>query len=364
MSFNKIFPCVVPAIIIRIAIVMVVSTCLGVQSLAFAASKKSSVKAADLVKDGQLINLTSEKYLELFRELREKHNFSSEELGIIFNKPVISKKVLEYMDKPWEAMPYYKYSKLFITQRNIVKGRELLIQYRTLLDQVEKKFGVDREIVMAIWAIETRYGTNQGDFGVLRTLNTLFDAYPRRSSFFRNQLIHFLLLCRENNVDPHTIKGSYAGAFGQTQFIPSSFRAYAVSFDGNPIKDVWGSVPDVLASIANYLHHHHFVLDKPVYAELGNQLLDKQLVVAFDKGRKGRVDWELVHKKQNNSIPPAYGKGQLSIVGLELVPSAQPAMRYVAGYPNFIAITEWNHSNRYAMAVTELAESFRDDLTR
>lgn len=338
-----------------IACVLVVQT----SGICEGASKNGRLKAADLVEEGQLIDLRSEKYLQLFRELKEKHHFSEKELADIFQGLTISKKVLVYMDRPWEAMPYHKYSKLFITQGNITKGRELLERYKSLFDKVEAEFGVDREIVLAIWAIETKYGSNQGSFGVLRTLNTLFDAYPRRSDFFRKQLIHFLLLCRENNVDPEKIQGSYAGAFGQTQFIPSSFRAYAVNFDANPSKDVWNSVPDVLASIANYLHHHHFVLNKPIYAEIGNELRDPRLVTAFEGGRKARVSWELVHETQEKNILPAYGKEQISVVGLELAPPAQPDMRYVIGYDNFIAITEWNHSNRYAMAVTELAEHFR-----
>ncbi|MDH4318165.1 MAG: lytic murein transglycosylase [Desulfobulbaceae bacterium] len=325
-----------------------------------AATNNGQLKAADLVEEGQLIDLRSDKYILLFRELKQKHHFTEKELADTFQGLTISKKVLEYMDRPWEAMPYHKYSNLFITQENITKGRELLDRYKSLFDKVEAKFGVDREIVLAIWAIETKYGSNQGSFGVLRTLNTLFDAYPRRSDFFRKQLIHFLLLCRENNVEPREIQGSYAGAFGQTQFIPSSFRAYAVNFDENPSKDVWNSVPDVLASIANYLHQHHFVLGKPIYAEIGNELRDPRLVTAFEEGRKSRVTWEVVHEAQEKNIPPAYGNAQISVVGLELAPPAQPDMRYVIGYDNFIAITEWNHSNRYAMAVAELAEHFRE----
>ena len=211
---------------------------------------------------------------------------------------------------------------------------------------------------MAIWGVETRYGIRQGNFDVLQTLNTLFDAYPRRSDFFRTQLIDFLLLCRENGMDPHGVKGSYAGAFGQTQFIPSSFRQYAVSFDGDNKRDVWDSVPDVLASIANYLKRYSWTLDGPVYAELGNTLNDPQLVAAEQKGRKERIALDLVRRAQNPSLPMSPQNKPVTIIGLELVPGGTHAKRYVVGYPNFQAITEWNHSNRYAMAVTELAEAF------
>lgn len=317
-------------------------------------------KAADLVQDGQLINLQQPKYKELFRELEQKHHFSTEELRQIFTGQKISKKVLELMDRPWEAKPYYKYFPLFITAQNILTGKAKLREHKELLDRIERKFGVNRETIVAIWAVETRYGTNQGDFNVLQTLNTLFDAYPRRADFFREQLVHFLLLCKENKVDPHTVNGSYAGAFGQTQFIPSSFRDFAVSFDGDQKRDVWNSVPDVLASIANYIQKHGWVLNTPVYAELGHELKDRRLIETFKQDRKGRIAWQIVRDTQRSNLPPSPGGRPLSIVGLELDPQqSTQTFRYVAGYPNFQAITEWNHSNRYAMAVTELAEAFK-----
>lgn len=326
----------------------------------FAPSSAHAIgKAADLVEDGQLINLQSDRYRALFQELENKYDYKHAELDRLFAGVKIGKRVLELMDKPWEAQPYYKYSKLFITPSNIAAGKEKLKEHAELLGKIEEQLGVDREIVVAIWAIETRFGANQGSFDVFSTLNTLFDAYPRRSPFFREQLIHFLLLCRENDVDPHSVKGSYAGAFGQTQFIPSSFREYAVSFDGDERRDVWNSVPDILASIANYLRRHHWTLDGPIYADLGNELNDIQLIDAQAKGRSGRVSLDTVKKTQRADVPATVNKdNQVAIIGLELPPEAGAKMRYVAGYQNFVAITRWNNSNRYAMAVIELAEAF------
>jgi len=314
--------------------------------------------AADLVVDGQAIDLKQDKYRQLFAELSQKHRFTAEELQAIFQGQTINRQVLVLMDKQWEAKPYYAYAPLFLTPENIRGGKEQLRQHKALLDRIEAAFGVDREVVVAIWGVETRYGARQGNLDVLRTLNTLFDAYPRRADFFRQQLIDFLLLCRENGIDPHGVMGSYAGAFGQTQFIPSSFREYAVSFDGDSKRDVWGSVPDVLASIANYLKRCHWTLDGPVYAELGQMLNDPHLAAAEEKGRKARVELDLVRRAQNRPLPISPQNRPVTIVGLELEPGGPSAKRYVAGYPNFQAITEWNHSNRYAMAVSELAEAF------
>ena len=312
-------------------------------------------KAADLVKDGQLIDLKQAKYKIMFKELEQKHHFKPDELQRIFKEQKISQRVLELMDQPWEAKPYYQYFPLFLTPKNILTGRMKLKKHKELFDRIEKKYGVNREVITAIWGIETRYGSNQGDFNILQTLNTLFAAYPKRSKFFGEQLIHFLILCKENGIDPHTAKGSYAGAFGQAQFIPTSFQSYAVSFDGNDQSDLWNSVPDALASIANYLKHHGWILDTPVYAELGNKLKGKELIAAMKKGRKGRVPWQLVHDLQRADIPSAPKGTPLSIIDLQLTPKQS---RYVAGYPNFHAITEYNHSNMYGMAVSELAESF------
>lgn len=337
---------------------VVLTSCILLNSPAIQAA---GPKAADLVQDGQPIDLQQKKYRQLFKELKEKHHFTDQQLQSIFKGQKISRRVLELMDKQWEAKPYYKYRPLFITEKTIATGKKKVREYSELLAGIEEKFGVDREVVIAIWGIETRYGTHQGGFNVLQTLNTLFDAYPRRSSFFRKQLVHFLVLCRENNVDPRSIQGSYAGAFGQTQFIPSSFRAYAVSFDGDDKRDVWHSIPDILASIANYLKQFNWTLHAPIYADLGHTLKDQRLVAAKLKGRKGKVAWTIVRDVQNSDIPPSPKNAPLTIVGLKLTPGGKNAVRYIAGYPNFQAITQWNHSNRYAMAVTELAEAIKGE---
>ena len=313
---------------------------------------------ADLVEDGQLINLQQEKYQQLFAELSQKYQFNNLELQEIFKGQAINRQVLVLMDKQWEAKPYYQYAPRFVTPENIREGKAKLAQHKQLLDRIEATFGVNREVVVAIWGVETRYGASQGKFDVLQTLNTLFDAYPRRSEFYRKELIAYLLLCRENGVDPHGIRGSYGAAFGQTQFIPSSFREYSVSFDGDDKRDVWHSVPDILASIANYLKRSKWTLNAPVYGELGHVLKDPLLVAAELKGRKELVPFEVVRKMQNPDLPLSPQNRSLTIIGLELPPGGEFPKRYVAGYPNFQAITEWNHSNRYAMAVTELAEAF------
>lgn len=315
--------------------------------------------AADLVEDGQRINLNQEKYDNLFLELTRDHHFSQTELDTLFKGVSIKRRVLVLMDKQWEAKPYYQYRPLFITNSVIRKARKKLRKHIKLLQRIEKELGVDREIVIAIWGVESRFGSHSGGFNVFQTLNTLFDAYPRRSDFFRKQLVEFLILCRDNNYNPLTIQGSYAGAFGQTQFIPSSFREYAVSFDGDERCDVFNSIPDILASIANYLQHFHWTLNAPLYIDIGSELKGAKVIKANLKGRKGLINFLEIQREQSVALPIPHEQRALTIVGLEIAPDKGGGKRYVAGYPNFQAITQWNHSNRYAMVVSELAEAIK-----
>lgn len=341
--------CTLP-VLSALAVVWLLLTC----AVLFAEEDK---KAADLVEDGQAIDLANSRYQELFAELKQKHNFTQADIDTMFKGVSINRRVLELMDKQWEAKPYFKYHPLFITWSMISTGKRQLEQHRELLDKIEKELGVEREVLVAIWGIESKFGNNHGAFNMFETLNTMFDAYPRRSKFYRQELIEYLLLCRENSVDPKSVNGSYGGAFGQTQFIPSSFRAYAVDFDKDGKRDVWQSIPDVLASIANYLKQHGWTYATPIYHEIGGTLKSESLREAYKKGRKGLVPLQEMAKVQEIALPASPGDKPLTVVGLEL--DEEGGMRYVAGYPNFQAITRWNNSNRYAMAVTELAEQLK-----
>lgn len=320
---------------------------------------EEKIPAADRVKDGQKIDLNQNKYKLLFQELEQTELFAKGALDATFKGVKIKRKVLVLMDTQWEAKPYYEYRPRFITKSVIKKAKKKLKKHKKILDRIEQEIGVDREVVIAIWGVESRFGTYSGGFNVFQTLNTLFDAYPRRSDFFRKQLIEFLILCKENGYNPRMIKGSYAGAFGQTQFIPSSFRTYAVSFDGDERRDVFDSIDDILASIANYLHSFHWALHAPLYVDIGKTLKGPEVLRANSKGRKGLVDYLTVQKEQSISLPIPPEKRSLSIVTIEKDPKIGGGKRYIAGYPNFQAITEWNHSNRYAMAVSELAEAIK-----
>ncbi|MEO5351440.1 MAG: lytic murein transglycosylase, partial [Magnetococcus sp. YQC-3] len=165
-------------------------------------------------------------------------------------------RVLRLMDRQAEAKPYYLYRKNFINEQRIQRGRALLREHRTLLQRIRQQFDVPPEIVVTLWGVESDFGRSAGDLSVLRTLYTLAAHYPRRAPFFREELRHFLLLCREEGWDPHEPEGSYAGAFGQMQMMPSTLRTYGVDFNNDGKRDVFNDTGDILASIASFLARH------------------------------------------------------------------------------------------------------------
>ncbi len=314
-------------------------------------------QTAAAAQKSQPININSPTYRKLFTELEEKHLFSRQELQKLFTDTTINPKVLRLMDKQWgKPLPWYKYKKRFITTATITKGKNYLQKYRSLFDGIEQKFGVNREVIVAIWAIETRFGSNCGSFNMFRSLNTLFAAYPRRSSFFRQELIDYLLLCRDNGLDPKTVNGSYAGAFGQAQFMPSSYRRYAVDYDGDGRIDLLESKEDIFASIANYLSEFGWKFNTPTFIDIGAELKSAGLIAASLRGRKGKISWQTVAKDQQLSLPPSPDDKPLTVACLEKTPRGDK--RCIAGYPNYQAILHYNHSLKYATVVSSLAAAF------
>ncbi len=314
-------------------------------------------QAAEAAQKSQAIDINSPAYQKLFTELEEKHLFSRQELQQLFADTTINPKVLRLMDKQWgKPLPWYKYKKRFVTAATINKGKSYLQKYRPLFDGIEQKFGVNREAIVAIWAIETRFGSNCGNFNMFRSLNTLFAAYPRRSSFFRQELIDYLLLCRDNGLDPKTVVGSYAGAFGQAQFMPSSYRRYAVDYDGDGRIDLLQSKADIFASIANYLSEFGWEFNTPTFIDIGTELKSAALIATSLRGRKGKIRWQTVAKDQQISLPSSPGDKPLTVACF--AKTSRGDKRCIAGYPNYQAILHYNHSLKYATVVSTLATAF------
>jgi len=194
---------------------------------------------------------------KIMQELVEIHGFEKSYVEDVFKNATKQQKIIDSISKPAEfTWTWERYKKLFIEDKRIRNGKKFIKQNIDTLRRAEQEFGVPKEIIVSILGVETRYGKIMGSYRVIDSLTTLGFDYPRRSAFFKDELIKFFLLTRENNLDIYSIKGSYAGAMGYGQFISSSYRAYAVDFDGDNKADLFNSVDDAIGSIANYLKVH------------------------------------------------------------------------------------------------------------
>ena len=176
----------------------------------------------------------------------------------LFQSVEIKEDILKRISSPAEGLPWYKYRKIFMTEARINGGVKFWRENEPALTAVEKQTGVPAEIIIAIIGVETLYGQKTGNYRVIDALSTLAFAYPPRSKFFLSELENFLLLCRDEHINPLEPTGSYAGAMGMPQFMPSSFRTYAVDFDNDNHRDIWHNKSDVIASVANYFVKHQW----------------------------------------------------------------------------------------------------------
>ena len=195
--------------------------------------------------------------------MSEKHGFSREALKTLFEQVEIKQNILDSMNRPGEARPWSAYRQQFVTEPSARRGSRFWRRHQRALTRAQKKFGVDPAVIVAIIGVESRYGRAAGGNRTLDALTTLTLEYPRRAAFFRRELIQFLLLAREQRVNPLAIKGSYAGAIGAAQFMPSSYRNYAIDFDADGRADLMGSRADAIGSVANYLKKHGWKAGEP-----------------------------------------------------------------------------------------------------
>ena len=288
-------------------------------------------------------------------EMVEKHGFARETLMSQFASAKRLDGVLEAIAKPAEKVLTWKeYRPIFITAKRISRGNEFLQENRETLMRAEKEFGVPAEIITAIIGVETFYGRLSGKTQVFDSLVTLGFDYPPRARFFRSELEQYLLLTREENVDVRDIQGSYAGAMGMPQFISSSYRHYAVDFDGDGKRDLWNNTVDVIGSVANYFKVHGW--------EPGGQVVVPARINAhmkdeIEETRNNLKPHTLIADMTNNGIYPEVevdNSLKATLVTLE----GDNGKEYWLGLDNFYVITRYNHSALYAMAVYQLSLEF------
>jgi len=317
---------------------------------------------------------------EVIEILINEHGFDENYVTQILKTAKKQEKILRSMSSPAEfTWTWDRYRKLFLEEKRISNGIKFIQEHSALFDRVEDQFGVPREIITSILGVETRYGKVKGSYRVLDSLATLGFDFPRRSKFFKSELIQFFILTRENNLDINSVQGSYAGAMGYGQFISSSYRAYAIDYDGDGYADLFNSVPDAVASVANYLKKHGWKREGSIVKRVElNQVSktykhqnnsDKYIPLKFTEGIEEKYIVEEGDSLSSIAISHDLRLKQLmsinSIKDKNLIKTGQsillnkPKDLYFIGDDNFIAITKYNRSHFYAKAVYDLSLEFK-----
>ncbi|HEX5160600.1 MAG TPA: lytic murein transglycosylase B [Steroidobacteraceae bacterium] len=262
-------------------------------------------------------------------------------------------RIIELISKPAEKVsPWWQYRERFLTEQRVSEGAQFMLEHRARLERAHRDTGVAPEYVVAIIGVETFYGRITGKYRVLDALATLAFDYPPRAEFFRGELAQFIALSREEKVDPLTAMGSYAGAMGASQFMPSSYRRYAVDGGNDNQRDLFADWDDIIASVANYFKANGWVADGPVLADA---VLQPDAPVVADPGNLQLNETIAgLRAKGVDFDPAAQGPGTKVL----LVPAeTQVGPAYRVGFKNFEVITRYNRSVRYAMAVHDLAQT-------
>jgi membrane-bound lytic murein transglycosylase B len=301
-------------------------------------------------------NYSQQPQVQVFIDrMVDTHGFERDELVAVLDNAERREDILELMRKPAEKrLKWFEYRKIFLTESRIEGGVSFWEDNTEILEKVAAEFGVDPQVVIAIIGVETRYGSNTGRHRVLDALATLSFDYPPRSEFFTGELEQYLILAREEDIDLLTTTGSYAGAMGYGQFIPSSYRNYAVDFDGDGKRDLWNNKADIIGSVANYFHVHGWTPGKPVATRAEVQGTDYQTVL--DLGYKPNTVLDAMRHDGITPVKPLPDELLAALISLD----QKDGPEYWLGFNNFYVITRYNHSPLYAMAVYQLSEEIRD----
>ena len=295
----------------------------------------------------------SREDVRAFEEEMERNNgFDAAWLGALLGQAESLPRIIELMSRPAERVkPWHEYRDHFLTPQRIEEGARFWEAHRAKLAEVESQTGVAQQVIVAILGVETFYGRITGKIRVIDALSTLAFDYPPRSSYFRAELEQFLLLTREEAVDPTVATGSYAGAMGYPQFMPRSYRAYAVDGDADGRRDLWSSTDDVIASVANYLAEHGWRAGEPVVVPATLDFPDAEGLVAG-----GIVTDETVGSLRAKGLEfDTTLADDAPALFIDVAGDDGPELR--AGFHNFAVITRYNRSVLYALAVNDLGEA-------
>jgi membrane-bound lytic murein transglycosylase B len=286
----------------------------------------------------------------------KQHHFDRKQLASTLKAAEFQPQIIESMERPYEKKTWDVYRDLFLTPQRVQAGIDFWQANQEILEKAQKKYNVPADIIVAIIGVETLYGKHQGNYRVLDALTTLAFHYPKRSPYFTRELEEFLLLCREHGVPATQYTGSYAGAMGKPQFMPSSYRVYAVNYaSGNNRPDLMNHDPDAIVSVANYFHHYGWKMNQEV-AQPVNVTGWRYKKIATNTRTPDyaykKLLWAGIKPVSSVSKPPAKA-GLIELI----TPKGQ---EYWLAYPNFYVITRYNTSPQYALVVYLFAQQLRN----
>ena len=292
----------------------------------------------------------------LINEMVEEHQFKRDELQLWFESAEKKQTILDAIARPAEKSKAWKeYRKIFVTRSRTRKGLKFWQDNRDTLARAEREFSIPAEIIVAIIGVETRYGQHMGNYRVIDALSTLAFDYEPRAVFFRKELKAFLLLTKEQKQDPLTLKGSYAGAMGYGQFMPSSFRAYAVDFDDDGIADIWNNPVDAIGSVANYFKRHGW--------RYGERVVTRARIAAdynrdrVNLGLKPNIEYANLQRQGYDAVEHITATTEVLPMRFEGIHGAE----FWLGLHNFYVITRYNRSRMYSLSVHQLSQAIKAD---
>lgn len=288
-------------------------------------------------------------------EMVTEHGFIQSQLEAIFGQVQFQPAIIKLISTPPSSISWNQYRARFVNAQRIKNGVSFWNAHAQKLQQASQTFGVPEEIIVAIIGVETAYGATTGNHRVIDALTTLAFDYPRRAEFFRSELAQYLLLVREQNFDLFSLKGSYAGAIGIPQFMPGSYRRYAIDFDGDGKIDLTTNTADAIGSVANYLKEYGW--------EAGGPIITRAHVGVMSEF------YQEILQAGIEPIHPIKKLRQANIIPLEKIDEERLAtlielkdddnMQYWLGFNNFYVVTRYNRSTFYAMSVLQLADAIR-----
>ncbi|NOT86391.1 MAG: lytic murein transglycosylase B [Methylococcaceae bacterium] len=291
---------------------------------------------------------------EFVEQMVAKYYFERPQVEAWLNAAEIKPAILDAISSPAEGMSWYKYRKIFMTEKRIAGGVDFWQKNAVTLAKVSSQYGVPAEIIIAIIGVETQYGGNVGTYRVLDALATLGFAHPKRSAFFLSELEHFLLLCREEHIDPTQPLGSYAGAMGLPQFMPSSYRDFAVDFEQDKQRNIWTNPADAIASVANYFVKHQWQPGAEVFVPAVAEGYEYK--VAIRNELEPDLTTNDLRRLKIGVMDTLAADGKVKLLAFEQEFDEDLWL----GLHNYYVITRYNRSPLYAMAVYQLSQAIAD----